>query len=344
MAPRGKNSKSRISGREQASESGATGGASTNRGLIYQFDYGVFKTLDLICHALSAPHKRWAIRIEPRAASKGSLTRWDLGTEPPEKYFEAKLNPKRDEILEWLDHVRSAGTDWPERQFRLVYSEGGGPLLTSLKSLLRISSESRNDTHFYDLIAEECLKDSAEILDHLGKEAYSLLLRTRLKNVPEDLLKGDAERWARMLAGEQGGRRLSEMLFVKLQNAGPHRTTILIGDIIRDVKAAGVTLQPPPDVDPQDLPNFAVSALHILQSCRSGLPMPVLASAVGAGESSIREELTPLFGSILHLDGDIASIGPLPSRITPRGGAELKSRALDSLLEFLEQRKNDELV
>lgn len=70
-------------------------------------------------------------------------------------------------------------------------------------------------------------------------------MRTKLKNVPEDLLEADVERWARMLAGEQGGRRLSEMLFVTLQKAGPHRTTILIGDIIRDVKAAGVILQPP---------------------------------------------------------------------------------------------------
>jgi hypothetical protein len=64
--------------------SGAIGGPSTGHGMNYQIDYGVFKTLDLISRALSAPHKPWAIRIEPRAVSQGALTRWDIGFEPPE--------------------------------------------------------------------------------------------------------------------------------------------------------------------------------------------------------------------------------------------------------------------
>jgi integrase len=48
----------------------------------YQLDYAVLKTLGLISRYLSAPHKNWAIRVEPRAGSATAATQWDLGADP----------------------------------------------------------------------------------------------------------------------------------------------------------------------------------------------------------------------------------------------------------------------
>ena len=143
--------KNKSKSKSPQSISGATGGPSTGHGMNYQINYGVFKALDLMSRALSAPHKPWAIRIEPRAISGGILTRWDLGIEPPEKFAEAKLNPKRQEILDWLNHVRDAGASHREREFRLVYNEGGGPLLIALGHLIRIAHEAKDNVNFEEL-------------------------------------------------------------------------------------------------------------------------------------------------------------------------------------------------
>src|SRR4051812_42544306 len=81
---------------------GAVGGPSTGRGLNYQLYYAVLKSLALISHSLCIPHHKWAIRIEPRAGSGSGTTQWDLGIDPPASLIEAKLNPTRQEILDWL--------------------------------------------------------------------------------------------------------------------------------------------------------------------------------------------------------------------------------------------------
>ena len=41
----------------------------------YEIDYAVLKVLDLLSRYLSAPHKGWAIGVEPRAASPSSIRR-----------------------------------------------------------------------------------------------------------------------------------------------------------------------------------------------------------------------------------------------------------------------------
>ena len=108
------------------------GGPSTGAGMNYQIDYDVHRALDVISRSLSAPHKQWAIRIEPRAVSKEALIRWDLAIDSPEELL-SEAQTDTPDILDWLDRVQT-GESLLQRERFLVYSKGGGLLLRMLRS------------------------------------------------------------------------------------------------------------------------------------------------------------------------------------------------------------------
>src|SRR5579862_708187 len=89
------------------SQSGAVGGPATGAGLNFQVDFAVLQALERISHALVNPLDQGEISMEPRLISGKSVTCWDVRTTPPDTATEAKLRPKRDEILEWLDRVEA---------------------------------------------------------------------------------------------------------------------------------------------------------------------------------------------------------------------------------------------
>src|SRR5215213_8106241 len=100
---------------------GAVGGPSTGRGMNYQIDYAVLKTLELLARSLCFQCRKWSVSVEPRAAGAGGPTQWDLAVEAPRSLIEAKLNPTRQEVLDWLDRsvtgAASSQGDW----FVMVY-------------------------------------------------------------------------------------------------------------------------------------------------------------------------------------------------------------------------------
>ncbi len=125
----------------------------------------MFKTLGLISLSLCAPYRAWAVRIEPRIPSATDPTRWDLGIDPPGSLAEAKLNPSRQEIIDWLHRVIAGVTSTPAGRFALVYSKGGGTLLPSLGKLSRNAGEAGGDRDmFRSLLNMEGVKDGELIL------------------------------------------------------------------------------------------------------------------------------------------------------------------------------------
>ena len=154
----------------KGNRSGAVGGPSTGHGMNYQNEYAVLTALDLISQALGAPYRQYTLRVEPREPGPSGSTEWDLGCGPPETLVEVKLNPTRAEMLDWLHRSALAAEGHAGRQFRLLYSRGGGPLLLSIRKLLRIAGEAAGDPgRFRDLVALEKVKDSGELLARLGQ-------------------------------------------------------------------------------------------------------------------------------------------------------------------------------
>ena len=71
----------------------------------------------------------------------------------------------------------------------------------------------------------EKIKDATLLLKQVGTEAHQVLRRMELDFVPEVVLEENVQMRARLLAGEAGATRLTDMLFRKFALAVPQRAT-----------------------------------------------------------------------------------------------------------------------
>jgi tetratricopeptide (TPR) repeat protein len=303
----------------------------------YQIEYGVLHALDLIAMALCLPHKRAVISIEPRETAGANATAWDLGMGPRNSLVEAKLNPCREDIVDWLDRIRLRAEQPGEVEFRLVHSTGGGRLLNSLRQLLRIVKESGYDEQkFGNLVGLEEIQEAKEVLSRLGPTSLELLRRIKIENLPESILEDNLQFRARLLAGESGGQRLREFLFNKLSKAAPHRVQFDIKGLICEIQELGIELHVSPEVNVVDLPSEAVASLIILQSCTSGLPLGVLAASQKLSVADLESRLSPLFeANLVAVENGICYKNFSPVSFTRQDWPELLSSALLVLLEHI---------
>jgi tetratricopeptide (TPR) repeat protein len=317
--------------------SGAVGGPSTARGMNYQIDYGVLHALDLIALALCLPHRKAALSIEPREVSGSAVTAWDLAIRPPAALVEAKLNPSRNDILEWLDRIALRGKDAAKTEFRLVHSTGGGKILNSVRQLLRIAKECGNDQEkFTNLIALEEVQEADEILKRLGPASLDLLRRMAVENVPEGVLETYLRFRLRILAGESGGQRLREFLFHKLSNASPHRAEFDINALISEIQELGIALHVSSEVSLTGLAPEAEATLIVLQACPSGLPLEVLAEAQKLSPAEFALHSAPLVdGKLVVVEDGLYRLIPLPVTFTRPDRSELLANTLSALVEHI---------
>ena|SRR5579884_3567628 len=110
--------------KKKRTSSGAVGGPATGAGLNYQVDFAIFQVLDRISRALVDPLEDGEIAIEPRVIDSTGMTCWDVRVGPPELVTEAKLKPRREEILEWLGRVEIGTREGRDRRFQLFYGRG----------------------------------------------------------------------------------------------------------------------------------------------------------------------------------------------------------------------------
>ncbi len=339
-----KDPKPKKSSTASPAKSGAVGGPSTGHGVAYQIDYAVFLALEAMSQCLAIPTKQWLVRVEPRAFDLYGITRWDFGISPPDCLFEAKLNPTKQEILEWLDNLKSAGTAHPGRQLNLVYSKGSGPLLVAIKHLIRMAKEAYGDGgKFQALVDAEAIKDGKAILSRLGTDAFRVLERTFLIFMPEECLRAQIDIYACMLAGAQAGKRLQDYLFRKFHDGIWTRGTFAVADIIREIEHDGITLHAPPIIHDADLSSESISTIHILQSCTAPVPTQVVIEAIGQSLPSLEGHLKPVAGSIVEISNGIISIKPLPRQLSCPNGDDVLGRALESVLGFIRQHKRQDL-
>jgi tetratricopeptide (TPR) repeat protein len=320
------------------SASGAKGGPSTGRGLNYQIDVAIEQTLDYIARALCAPHRIWEVRLEPRVSAVDGLTNWDIGFNPDNTLTEVKLKPTNEDIQEWIKRVANDGLADPTREFHLVFSKGAGKHLDNLDRLIRIAVEADgNETEFAAKSRAEGIENDDPYLAALGTKAHELLRHMKMDQVPEYLLKTNIAFRARQLAGESGGRRLSEYLFKKFHEALPDRRSFSIVELIEEVQRLGIQFQPPASVDTSDISSTATGALIIMQACKVGIPTRVVAEALGSSEADIEAELLELKDShVVALDEGLWSMKPLPTIITSDRSQDILANALSSLLTFID--------
>lgn len=337
-----KNQKPKPSAAKKKSESGLTGGPSTIRGVTYQIDHAVNLLLEQIALALADPFTLRLIATEPRTTSP-SVARWDIRIVPPETTFEAKFNPKREELVSWLKLVASSAVGTTERRFRFVYAEerAAAKLIQTVKALSRIAVEVSGDREeFNKRVRYEEIKGADEVLALLGDDSVGLLQRIVLEQLSGDTLDSDIRLRIRYLAPPEQAIELRNHLFEKLQRAAPTRANFNVNDIISELRETGYILYPPQRIDVGALSSDAFAALSALESCKVGLPVEVLTAVTGMTPSDLETEL-----GVLHQvssEGGLWSLAPLGASLAHPDEAAIRARVLEETLSYIKTHGKSE--
>ena len=158
--------------KKTGNQSGAAGGPATTAGIDFQVDFAISKALDAISRYLVNPLEEMTYSMEPRVVSNdGAVTLWDLTIGPPDTVTEAKLQPKKAEVLDWLDNVDAGVNQSGHREFELMYGRGAPPIIRAIERLRRLAVESMGDANeFTKRVALERNSDTDEVLARLKTE------------------------------------------------------------------------------------------------------------------------------------------------------------------------------
>ncbi len=323
--------------------SGAVGGPATGAGLDYQVDFATFQALDRISRALVNPIEDGEISIEPRVVAPAGITCWDVRVAPPDTLTEAKLKPKREEIVEWLDRVERGANQGGDRCFQLFYGRGAPPVLSAIERLCRIAVEADGDhAKFTSLVALERTSAFDLVLSHLKTDPHRSLLRLQITPFDPAALHRDIQLLLRVLVREPHRDRLYNLLFTKFHKGLEGRLTFRVRDLLAEAKSAGIDFFPPPTFEPEKLEPVLLGAFFILQSCEIGLPEEILAAGLDCTVGDLNACLSRNLGCKLlaHHDG-LWAVTPFQPRLLRHHGAALFDRVVRHLLEFIRaNRKN----
>ena len=326
--------------------SGAVGGPGTGAGLNFQVDVAIFHALEAISRALADPLEDLQISMEPRVVTgDGNVTCWDVRVSHPEGVTEAKLKPKRADIMEWLERVEIGTQQDSDCEFELFYGRGAAPILSAIERLCRIAKEANgNACRFKDLLDLERNSDIEAVLGPLKAEPHVSLLRVRVTPIDPQRLKRDIQFRMRLLVCEPNRPRLYDFLFTKFHKGIEQRATYHVRDLINEAKYARIEFFTPPAFLPQHLAPVVSSAIYILQHCETGLPTEVLAAGIDCTIREIEDSLSQHVGaSGLTKDEGCWAIGPIRPLLVHNNGLRLIGKTLGQLLEFIETNRKSAL-
>jgi tetratricopeptide (TPR) repeat protein len=319
--------------------SGAVGGPSTGAGLNYEINYALMRALQLLPQVLSFPVRNPFVQVEPRAVGQGAVTRWDLGFEGPNELAEAKLNPTKQDLSEWIARSAEQASSG-NTKFLLVYSKSTGRRLIALEQMMRIAGEVGSDKEKFTALVElEEVSDSVSLLAELGENPQELLRRMKLEHVPDHVLDEQINFCCTVLAGPERGKRLRDLLFTRIAEAVPSRATLYVRDLIQAARNDGIQLSATSSIDIPGLPKEIRDTILLLNECPVPIPVEVLGEAVATTPRALFNQLESAgLSDVVVVAADKWKLAPLPVP-TPHADGELCARALKAILAFIEVRK-----
>lgn len=317
------------------SQSGAVGGPGSAAGFNFQVDFAILQALEKISHALVNPLEQGKISMEPRLLTPKSVTCWDVLTDPPNTVTEAKLKPKRDEIIEWLERVDLGLKQSDSQRFELFYGRGAVPLLSAVERLCRIAREAGGDPEKFNGLANlERTPEFDIVLDRLKTEPHVSLLRVRVVPFDSNGLKRDIQFALRHLVRDPD--RLYNFLSTKFHLGIENRVTFRVTDVMAEAEKVGVVFFPPTTFEPDDLDPVVSGAIFVLQHCELGLPEDVLAASLGCTVERLNGSSSQyLDRRVLAQENSLWTVAPLKTQLARDDGSYLLGCTLSQLLEFI---------
>ena len=326
-------------------ESGATGGSAVGAGVTYQVNCAIFLALEKISEVLAEPTEERHLTIEPRVISGGTVTRWDISVDCPEAVIEAKLNPTRADVLEWLDRINEGSGQSGERHFRLMYGHGGSSLIRSIDRLRNIAVEAGGNRDKLDartaLLQET--RGTKEVLTRLTFSPETILRRIALDPFDDASLRRDIRLALGHLVESGAPQALYDLLFREFQTAMAERKTYRISELIACANTCGITFRPVRPLGARELPPILRAAFFILQTCKSGLPVELLADIVALPGDELLRSLNPYIDRcVVAHDHGTLRLSSLLSPIQHEDGASVLARAFEHVLSSIGQHKGSE--
>jgi tetratricopeptide (TPR) repeat protein len=292
----------------------------------------MYKALDLILAAKTAPQKACSISLEPRRTG-AVVTAWDVHSSPPDELAESKLDPTRSDVVDWLARVRDANY---AGAFVLMCGRKHGDLLSDVEVLARLANETLGDAEkFRSLVVAQEISYAHEIFMPLGSNHRALLARIHVAAQTMEALRADIEFRARHLAGPRA-QDLRQLLFTKFSEGNEVRCSFDVNELINSIESTGITLYTPQEVALTDERPEIAKAFFLLQRCKVPIPISVIAEAIEIPVEALEQLLAPFEErSVIARDANCLRMMPRTTQITAAGHADLLSRALLSLLKFV---------
>lgn len=323
--------------------SGAVGGPATGAGLDYQVEFAIYQALDRISRYLVNPLEDGEISMESRLVTAAGVTCWDVRLTPPDTVTEAKLKPKREEIVEWLDRIELATSQGRDSRFELFYGRGALPVLSAVERLCRIAVEANGDAaRFTKLVAAERTPNVDLVLGRLKTDPQCSLLRILITPFDPVALKRDTDLLLRLLVREPARERLFQLLYQKFHKGIQQRLTYKVRSLLEDAKVAGIEFFPPQTFEAETLVPLLAGTLFILQSCESGLPEEILAAGLECSVADLRSCLSrnPDCRLLVQQD-DLWAVTPFQPRLARDDGLVLLERVVRQLLEYIRANRQN---
>jgi hypothetical protein len=313
-----------------------SGGPATFSGTSYQCRYAILEVLNAIQAFLQNPLTDRAIRMEPLDATAGRIERWDVGTSPLQAFYEVKLKPSRQDMLDWFARICSSPSQSAE--FVLVYGNGGGLLLTAFEKLKNLATPGCTKEQFQLLVKEYQIKAASEVLEALGEDHFKALQKSRLELLPENVLRRVVSLHSEFLAGSNA-QALTDILFRKLTDCAIARGAITISSLLNEISNHGIQLNSHPAVEADKHPASIVEILFALQHCRLPVPLEVIADFLRLSTTEARTQLSSTGQHAVKMDDDACTINCTIPRLTISDGSAVLAKVLTFVLDFIRRHR-----
>ena len=253
----------------------------------YQLAYSLYLVLDEIAEHLRNPFEDHSVTLEPREI-KREESRWDVGIRTRSRFTEVKLNPSKDDVLEFLKRAGNVSDEIT--QIELVYANATGTILSTLQTLIRLAREADDDAMLRERIDDEQVKNPHELLVALGATPKACLLRMKVFCMPAASLDALILLRAGLLApdhAETMAMELRQHCWEGIKN----RYTLHISAIIETLRSKGVSFATPAERAFSATDKILRDAAGVLQECPMGLPTHILAAATGVPTPELPDRL-----------------------------------------------------
>jgi tetratricopeptide (TPR) repeat protein len=319
-----------------------SGGPSTFAGTSYQLNFATLQTLKAIRKFLHDPLVNRTIQMEPLEVGSGAITKWDVRVDPPIVFYEVKLRPTRQDMLEWFGRIRSSSD--PQAEFVLVYAGGGGKLLTAFERLKALASPAFTEDGFRQLLAEyDDISGASEVLSAFGEDSFAAINHSSLEPLPENVLKENVDQHSQFLAGAKSSE-LADFLFKKLSDCAQSRAALRTSDLVEQIEKLGIHLESHPAIRTEQHDEGVVYSLCALQNCKVPVPEEILSGFLGIPCSEVAQTLMAPGDHVIAVRDGNYTVNPIIPRILLDNGMTVLARFLSFVLDYIRSHRSAEVA